>query len=95
MANSALQPWNEVRSYGLSERAVPAHVRHRIVIPRRPQLLPRAGAVLFGRRAPLSSRRELGWVPSYAALDRIVADAFAWEEILSRSNRYDPAQDAR
>jgi UDP-glucose 4-epimerase len=41
------------------------------------------------------ARRELGWVPSYAALDRIVADAFAWEEILSRSNRYDPAQDAR
>jgi len=28
--------------------------------------------------------RELDWVPKYADLDRIVADALAWEEILTR-----------
>jgi UDP-glucose 4-epimerase len=33
------------------------------------------------------ARRELNWTPKYADLDRIVADALAWEEILSRSNR--------
>jgi UDP-glucose 4-epimerase len=33
------------------------------------------------------ARRELNWVPKYADLDRIVADALAWEAILSRSNR--------
>ncbi len=31
--------------------------------------------------------RELGWEPKYADLDRIVADALAWEEILARGNR--------
>jgi UDP-glucose 4-epimerase len=33
------------------------------------------------------ARRELNWAPKYADLDRIVADALAWEEVLSRSNR--------
>jgi UDP-glucose 4-epimerase len=33
------------------------------------------------------ARRELNWTPKYADLDVIVADALAWEEILSRSNR--------
>jgi UDP-glucose 4-epimerase len=33
------------------------------------------------------ARRELNWTPKYADLDRIVADALAWEKILSRSNR--------
>lgn len=33
-------------------------------------------------------RRELNWIPKYANLDRIVADALGWEEILKRSNRY-------
>jgi UDP-glucose 4-epimerase len=31
--------------------------------------------------------RTLGWKPKYAELDRIVADALAWEEILARGNR--------
>ena len=31
--------------------------------------------------------RELDWEPKYADLDRIVADALAWEEILARGNR--------
>jgi UDP-glucose 4-epimerase len=31
--------------------------------------------------------RELDWVPKYADLDRIVADALAWENILARGNR--------
>jgi UDP-glucose 4-epimerase len=35
------------------------------------------------------ARRELSWQPKYADLDRIVADALAWEEILSRSNRHE------
>ena len=34
------------------------------------------------------ARRELNWTPKYADLDRIVADALAWEAILSRSNRH-------
>jgi len=33
-------------------------------------------------------RRELDWVPKYANLDRIVADALGWEEILNRRNRH-------
>lgn len=33
-------------------------------------------------------RRELNWIPKYANLDDIVADALGWEEILKRSNRY-------
>ena len=33
------------------------------------------------------ARRELNRTPKYADLNRIVADALAWEEILSRSNR--------
>lgn len=33
------------------------------------------------------ARRELAWTPKYADLDRIVADALAWEEILGRRNR--------
>ena len=35
------------------------------------------------------ARRELNWTPKYADLDRIVADALAWETILSRRNRND------
>ena len=31
--------------------------------------------------------QTLGWKPKYADLDRIVADALAWEEILARGNR--------
>jgi UDP-glucose 4-epimerase len=31
--------------------------------------------------------REFDWQPKYADLDRIVADALAWEEILARGNR--------
>jgi UDP-glucose 4-epimerase len=31
--------------------------------------------------------REFDWAPKYADLDRIVADALAWEEILARGNR--------
>lgn len=34
------------------------------------------------------ARRELNWIPKYANLDRIVADALGWEENLKRSNRY-------
>lgn len=33
------------------------------------------------------AKRELGWVPQYANLDRIVADALSWEEKLQRRNR--------
>ena len=33
-------------------------------------------------------RRELNWIPKYANLDRIVADALGWEEILNRRNRH-------
>jgi UDP-glucose 4-epimerase len=33
------------------------------------------------------ARREFNWTPKYADLHRIVADALAWEGILSRSNR--------
>ena len=33
-------------------------------------------------------RRELNWIPKYADLDRIVADALGWEEILNRRNRH-------
>jgi UDP-glucose 4-epimerase len=31
--------------------------------------------------------REFDWEPKYSDLDRIVADALAWEEILARGNR--------
>jgi UDP-glucose 4-epimerase len=31
--------------------------------------------------------RELAWQPKYADLDRIVADALAWETVLARGNR--------
>ena len=33
-------------------------------------------------------RRELNWIPKYADLDRIIADALGWEEILNRRNRH-------
>jgi len=33
------------------------------------------------------AKRELGWVPQYANLDRIVADALSWEEKLQTRNR--------
>jgi UDP-glucose 4-epimerase len=33
-------------------------------------------------------RRELKWIPKYADLDRIIADALVWEEILNRRNRH-------
>jgi UDP-glucose 4-epimerase len=33
------------------------------------------------------ARQEFDWAPKYADLDRIVTDALAWEEILSRKNR--------
>ena len=32
------------------------------------------------------ARRELGWSPQYDELDRIVADALAWERILATKN---------
>ena len=32
------------------------------------------------------ARRELGWSPQYDELDRIVADALAWERILAAKN---------
>jgi UDP-glucose 4-epimerase len=32
------------------------------------------------------ARRELGWSPHYDELDRIVADALAWERILTAKN---------
>ena len=32
-------------------------------------------------------RRELNWIPKYADLDRIIADALGWEEILNRRNQ--------
>jgi UDP-glucose 4-epimerase len=38
------------------------------------------------------ARRELGWIPRYADLDRIVADALAWEAVLSRSNQHELAR---
>jgi UDP-glucose 4-epimerase len=31
--------------------------------------------------------REFGWQPKYADLDRIVADALAWEELLAQGNQ--------
>lgn len=33
------------------------------------------------------AHRELDWQPKYADLDRIVADALAWEDILAQGNR--------
>lgn len=33
------------------------------------------------------AHRELGWQPKYADLDRIVADALAWEDVLAQGNR--------
>jgi UDP-glucose 4-epimerase len=32
------------------------------------------------------ARRELGWAPKHDNLDRIVADALAWEKVLARKN---------
>jgi len=34
----------------------------------------------------LVARRELAWSPQYDELDRIVADALAWERILAAKN---------
>ena len=40
------------------------------------------------------ARRELSWLPKYDNLDRIVADALAWEDKLSINNsvRWSPTR---